>query len=109
MNDKPKVLQALSEDLVRQLKNEAGSMGFELTADLGEVALYASERIEHLSRCVGKPGFDLALEAERDNLALKVGIHSVTRADAIDARILAVARGGLAIAARSLLLMGGAI
>ena len=100
-------VKLFGEDIVSQMLSEAESMGLELVDNLDEVAAYAAERAEHLSLAIGEPGFELALLAERDNLTLKATTDAVAHADALDARLLAVARGALALAARGLRIATG--
>ena len=100
-------LKLFGQDIVDQIRLEAESLGVALATDLQGVAEYAATRADHLSLAIGEPGFDLALKAERDSLALKAAVAGVQRADQVDARILAVAQGGLALAARGIRLLAG--
>jgi hypothetical protein len=97
----------LGTGIVDQLVLESGDLGIFLIADLQAVADYTAERIDHLATLVGEPGYDLALLAERDNIAIKAGIVSVENADDLDRRILAVLRGGLSIAAMGIRMVAG--
>lgn len=101
-------LRLLGADIVAQIQAEAGKLGKELNADLESVALYAGERADHLSLAIGEPGFQAGLRAERDNVLLRAALTAVSRADQIDARILAVAQGSIALAARGIRLLAGA-
>jgi hypothetical protein len=84
------------------LKRAAEEAGRDLTADLNEVAQYASERATHLSTLVAAPDFWDAVVAERDNVALKAGIKAVNQGDQVDARLLGIVQGALAMAAQLL-------
>ena len=78
----------------------------ETGADLGkskdEVAMYMSERTAHLAQIVGFEGFDMAVVAERDNVALFAGLHAVAQSDSIRDRILGIIQGALFIGASAL-------
>ena len=76
--------------------------GKQLGASAQELALYATERAQYLSTIVGQPGFDEAVAAERDNVALRAGIAVIGNADAADQRVIGVIAGALAIAAQAL-------
>ncbi len=106
--DRDEASKILGKDIIESMRAEAAAVGVELKDDLEAVAIYAAGRADHLSLIVGDPGFEEALIAERDNVSLMASRAAVHRADAIDARVLAVARGGLALAARGLRIMAGA-
>lgn len=84
------------------LTDAAAEMGHQLQGELAEVTAYAAQRTTHLSTIVGQPGFDQALRAERDAVALKAGIGAVHSADAADARIVGIIQGVLAIGAAAI-------
>ncbi len=94
-------------DVIDNIATEAEAIGVSLKDCLQDAAIYAAERVEVLSAAMSEPGFELALKAERDNIALKVAISAVERADEIDARILAVTRSSLVLAARGLKIIVG--
>lgn len=71
-----------------------------------EIAAYAAERADSLALAVGEPGYDEALIAARDSVALKAGIVAVDEADEVDANILGLIAGLLAFAARSIASLG---
>lgn len=100
-------LKQMGQDIVAQLQAEAKALGVAFTSDIEGVAAYAAGRADHLSFAIGEPGFELALRAERDSLAIRASLGVVAHADQIDARILAVAQGSLALAARGLRLLAG--
>lgn len=87
------------ETLLRDAYREVGAHA---TADLGSVARYAADRAGLLAQVVGIDGFNEALIAERDNVALRAGIAAVESADALDARILGMAHAVLLFAAKAL-------
>lgn len=92
----------IGQEFQRMLENTAARLGRELQANMDEVRLYASERMLHLSTIVDEPGYDEALLAERDNVALRAGLNAVSAGDAADREIIGVIAGSLAIGARAL-------
>lgn len=94
--------ESISREFVDLLRRNAVEAGKELASDIDSVRVYAAERLTHLSRIVGEPGFEEALAAERDAVALRAAGHAINRADAFDARILGVVEGTLALGARVL-------
>lgn len=87
------------EDLLKDAAHETG-------ADLGDsvhaVSLYASERAAHLATIVNQPGFDRALRAERDSVALKAGLSVAQDAAGVDQRIVGIIQGALGMLAKAL-------
>ena len=81
--------------LAQALRESHGSV----KTDTAEVAVYMAQRAAHLAAAVDEPGFHEAVVAERDNVALKVGITASRNARAIDARILGLIEGGLSMGA----------
>ena len=96
----------LGDELVANIIDRAQQMGRHIHADFNAVRAYAAERLLHLSTIVGEKGYLRAVQAERDNVALKLGIATVTTADATDRELLGTIGGALAIGARAL--AGGA-
>ncbi len=72
------------------------------------VAAYAAERAAHLATIVHEPGFEDAVDAERDAVALKAAQAITEAADgadaAIRARIVGLVHGALSLGARALVL-----
>lgn len=95
-------MNQLGQEFVELLRTNAVESGRELVTDLNEVKDYAAARMQHLSAIIAQQGFREALVAERDNVALKAAGRAINRADAFDARILAITEGALAIGARAL-------
>ncbi len=87
-------------DLEKLLTDAIAETGVSLQKGAAELAAYAAERSAHLATLVDDPGFQEAVRAERDAVALEAGITAVQQADAADARIVGVIQGGLALAAR---------
>lgn len=105
MATREEILKAVGEDLLEQIREQAREVGEQLQPALDEVADYIAERAEHLASVVGEPGFQKVLFAERDNVLLKAAARTVVEAEKFDARLLASAQAGLAIAARLIALM----
>ena len=76
--------------------------GQDLAKSGREVAAYAAERTAVLATLVGQVGYDQALIAERDSLALFAGLEAVDNADGLRDRILGALQGALFMAAAAL-------
>lgn len=85
-----KALQGALEQALRDT-------GVSLQKSAADVAVYASQRAEHLATIAGQPGFDRALIAERDAVRIYAGRSSVREGDAADHRIHGIIEGGLAV------------
>ena len=72
-----------------------------------KVAAYASDQAVSLSGLVGQPGYQEAVIAARDNVALQAGIYASEQADATDSRIIGVLEGALFMGAK--VLAGGVV
>ena len=92
----------MAKELAELLESTAQRLGTDLQEDVLAIREYASERMLHLSTCVDQPGYDQALIAERDSVALFAGISAVHVADAADRELLGIVAGALAIGARTL-------
>ena len=87
------------DELIR-LVGEAGKrLGAEAEADGQEVRDYIKARAFHLAGIINEPGYDEALEAERDNVLLKMGLTAVEIGDAADAELKGMLTSGLGIIA----------
>lgn len=84
-------LQTEFEELLAGTINNAAS-----------VAAYAAQRAAHLATIFGEPGFDEAVKAEIQNVALEAGIAAVDSADAADARIVGIITGALKVGVAAL-------
>jgi hypothetical protein len=74
------------------LEGEVKERGQEFAGDLQEVAAYMGERAAHLAQAAGEPGFSRAVEAERDNVMLRLG-HTVSDTARDTAERIAEVRG----------------
>lgn len=92
----------LGNELGKLLSDAVKETGQDLKGDLQVVTAYAAERTAVLATLVGQPGFEEAVRAERDNVALKAGIASVAAADAFDQRVVGIIQGALFIGAKAL-------
>lgn len=92
----------IGKELIGLLRDELEMTGRCLKDGGRGLAKYAAARAKHLSKLVGQPGFDEALEAERDNVMMRATLQLVDEADAADARLLNLLHGALALAARLL-------
>ena len=79
-------------------------VGVSLKTDINEVVLYAEGRTHYLTTLVGQPGYQMAVIAERDNIALKAGISTSLAADASDQRITGVIHSFIGVAAKAMIL-----
>ena len=91
-----------TEEFKILLQDAAARLGKDIQADLSDTATYASQRMRHLARAINEPGFQEALLAERDAVAMKAGISAVNAGDLADAELMGLISGALAIGARAL-------
>ena len=94
-----------SNEFMDSLKASLKETGRKIDVDLEEVRVYAASQMTQLALAVGEPGYDRAVIAARDNVAMKAGLLAVAHADAIDSRIVGVIQGSLFVGAR--ILAGG--
>ncbi len=93
--------QILADEFIAALKDSASDIGVELKEDLIEVRDYAAARMRYLAFLRDDAGFYEAVEDEAVNILLASAGASVNRADALDERLQALAKGLLAMAARA--------
>jgi hypothetical protein len=93
----------VGKELGDALKGAADRLGKTLGGNMDELRTYAAERMLHLSSLIGQPGYQEALVAERDNVALKAGLLAVASADAADAELVGVITGAMVVGARALI------
>lgn len=92
----------MQDEIKSLLGDTFTEMGESLKASAQELAQYTAERVDHLATCVGQPGFEQAVIAERDNVALRAGIAAVEEGNAVDQRRLRIITRILQIAATAL-------
>jgi hypothetical protein len=99
--DKNMDFQALADEFVAALKDTAADIRVELKGDLIEVRDYVANRMSYLASIRGDAGFYEAVEDEAVNILLESAGAAVLRADALDERLQALAKGLLSMAARA--------
>ena len=67
--------------------------------DVREVERIAAASIARLATLVGQPGYDMAVEAELDIVAIKAGLKMTSAMDVIDIRALGLIEGALRMGA----------
>lgn len=92
----------MEETLKNLLESALEETGADLEATTSEVALYAAQRTAVLATLVGLNGYEQAVIAERDNVALRAGLSAVSVADAARERLLGVIQGALFLGAQML-------
>jgi hypothetical protein len=80
--------------------------GLQLDKSAHEVGVYAALRSNQLTRAVGQRGFQEAVVAERDAVALYAGIQAVEAADSHDERMKNLARSRIVGLIHGALAMG---
>lgn len=98
----PNSLDTIKNDFAAMLIEQLKSAGSSLKDDLEAVRAYAAERMAHLAKCVGEPGYLEAVKAEAQNVAMEAAARAIDQADATDARLLGIIQGALAIASKAL-------
>lgn len=93
-----------AEDFGSVLGRTAQEAGVNLKEGAATVAAYAAQRATHLATIVGQPGFERAVAAERDAVALFAGVVGVAGARAADARIVGLIEGALLFGAKAIAL-----
>lgn len=76
--------------------------GVQLKEAPAQLALYMAERASHLATLTLEPGFDQAVIAERNSVALRAGLTAHDQAVALDWRIIGIIQGALRVAAVAL-------
>lgn len=84
-------------DLLRAALRETRA---DLSINADELILYTAERAAHLTTLLGQPGFQRAVVAERNNVAMRAGLDATLQAEAADARLVGVIQGVLLGVAR---------
>jgi hypothetical protein len=87
------------EALIVAAMNETG---VSLAGARSDLAAYMAERATHLSLISGEAGFNEAVTAERDNVALRAGLNMSDQATGMEQRFIGIIAGALRIAALSL-------
>lgn len=83
--------------LTQLLKDNGVALATELKGDLAAAEAEASASLARIAAMTGQSGYNEGLIAERDVVALAYAKAAVDRADALDARFLALIQGALHI------------
>jgi hypothetical protein len=94
-------VQQLAQVMLSEITASAEEAGVDLKS-IRVVSAYAAERAAVLSALIGHPGYEEAVRAERDNVALRLGIATAAQAHAAEQRMLGVLRTVLSLGARIL-------
>lgn len=84
------------------LEDALGGLRRELKMDAQAMSLYIAERAAHLATLVGQKGFEQAVIAERDAVALKAAIEIGRTAAGIDQRLIGIIQSALLFGAKAL-------
>jgi len=77
-------------DYEQLLKDALEETGVNLRISKEFLVQYTAARAAHLTTIIGQPGYDRALRAERDSIALYAGLNATLQAEAADARIVGI-------------------
>lgn len=92
----------VADQLLTELKAAGERLGKSFSKALDDQRQYISRTMLELSAAVSEPGFDEAVIAARDSIAMHAGIAAADEGDVADAELRGILSGGLAIAARAL-------
>lgn len=87
------------EELTRVITHHAQAFGGHAANSATAAAEYAEQRAEHLAGIHGEPGFEEAVEAEAQNVAIQMGLELTDTATSAEAGMLGVLNGALSVAA----------
>lgn len=99
MSDK---FKKIGQEFVDLAISQAREAGLELKGNLESVRVYAAGRLAHLATCVGQPGYAEAVKAEANNVAMEAAAAAIDSADQVDARLVSLFSGALAVGAKAL-------
>ena len=92
----------IGQEILDLLEGPLRDAGRDIEEGADEIKDYITERAKHLASIRGERGFELAVQAEADNVALRIALSLTAQADAADARIVGILEGALGIAGRLL-------
>lgn len=95
-------MNSLADQLLTELKTTGERLGKSFSEALDDQRQYVAQTMLELAAAVNEPGFDEAVIAARDSVALHAGIAAADEGDVTDAELRGLLSGGLAIAARAL-------
>lgn len=96
------MVKEVEEDFKKLIEETVRGSARDLKVGAAELAAYAAERAAHLTTLVGLKGFEAAVIAERDAVALRAGIETHRQAAEVDQRLLGVIHAGLLFGAKAL-------
>lgn len=85
----------MNDQLKQLLADALSQTGADLTASGQAIAQLTTIRASELSVLVGQPGYEQAVVAARDEIALAAGLAAVSNVDAATSRVLSIVQGGL--------------
>lgn len=85
----------MKDELKNLLSDALEETGADLTASGQAIAQLTATRAAELSVLVGLAGYEQAVVAARDEVALAAGLATVDNADAATGRVLSLIQGGL--------------
>lgn len=91
-----------ASQVVQAFDGLLSDLGAEANAARRELATYAAERTAILALAAGEPGFAMAAQAERDNIALRAAVLLVDLGDSADAKKLTIIEGAVMALARAI-------
>jgi len=77
------------------LDSTLAEVGLRLAVDSTEAATMVAASAAKIASIAHEPGLDLAVRAERDNLALRLGIRTTQAASVADAQVLGLIHAGI--------------
>lgn len=89
----------MKEEITAMIQRELEQTGASLRKAPADVAEMIAARAEHLQEIIGEEGYELAVDAETDAIALHIGLATVRTATAADQRLLGIIIGTLRIMA----------
>lgn len=84
-------MEALLRDALRET-------GHTITVSTAELAAYTLQTATKLTAAIGQPGFDEAVRAARDAVAMFAGLSAAREADRADQRLFGILTGALVTA-----------
>lgn len=94
-------MSSVADEFVLLIQSAAKELGKSVNAS--RVRALAENKMVQLAAAVGQPGYDQALIAARNTVAMELGLEAVSVADAADAQLRGVIMGALSMGARLLL------
>lgn len=93
---------ANSNELLSLLSDAAKETGRNLDVSQQKLREVAATQMAQLALAVGEPGYDRAVIAARDIIALEAGLQLHSAASAADSRLVGIIQGALFFGAKAL-------